>query len=352
MACPDCDLLNRFPGSGTHATILCARCGAVLFRHRPNSIEHSLALTLAALILFVLSNRFPFLSMQSAGLVQEIIQLSGIYALWGQGLHGLSILLLLTGILVPVVQMGGLFYILAPLHWGNRPARHGARVFRLVQEIAPWGMIEIFMVGILVALVKLGRMATIVPGEVAEENARFHLYADRDSIEEKQYTIRNYYALLVDESVRGLSIGAPVELDGIKLGEVVDLKLEFDLGQNKFFVPVIVAIEPERVRILRNNQPVRIDNADHAALLKYLVEQQGLRAQLQSGNLLTGQLMVNMVFVDDAPKLQATLSELQKTLVEVQQGGRKGFAAELLRYKGHEGTASNPGVDPGVGANP
>jgi len=164
VACPDCDLLNRFPGSQTRAIILCARCGAVLFRHRPNSIERSLALTLAALILFVLSNCFPFLSMKSAGLVQETILLSGIYALWGQGLHGLSILVLLTCVLVPVVEMGGLLYILAPLHWGNRPARHGARVFRLVQEIAPWGMIEIFMVGILVALVKLGHMATIVPG--------------------------------------------------------------------------------------------------------------------------------------------------------------------------------------------
>ena len=140
------------------------------------------------------------------------------------------------------------------------------------------------------------------PGEVAEEDARFFLYADHDAIQEKQYTIRNYYALLFDESVRGLSIGAPVELYGIKLGTVVDLNLEFDLEQNKFFVPVIVAVEPERVRVLKKEEAVRIEGADHAALLKSLVEQQGLRAQLQSGNLLTGQLMVNLVFVDDASK--------------------------------------------------
>ena len=164
VACPDCDLLNRFSEPPTHATILCARCGAVLSRHRPNSIERSLALSLSALIFFALSNCFPFLSMKTAGLVQETTLLSGIYALWDQGLHGLSILVLLTCVLVPVMQMGGLLYILAPLHWGKRPARHGARIFRLVQEVAPWGMMEIFMIGILVALVKLGHMATIVPG--------------------------------------------------------------------------------------------------------------------------------------------------------------------------------------------
>jgi len=158
------------------------------------------------------------------------------------------------------------------------------------------------IVSILAGGIAFGLPKDSPPGEVAEENTHFHLYPDRDSIEEKQYTIRNYYALLFDESVRGLSIGAPVELYGIKLGEVVDLKLEFDLEQNKFFVPVIVAIEPERVRVLKNNEPVRIDNTDHTALIKSLVEQEGLRAQLQSGNLLTGQLMVNMVFVDDAPK--------------------------------------------------
>nr|WP_321466096.1 paraquat-inducible protein A [uncultured Desulfobulbus sp.] len=164
VACPDCDLLNRLPGEPGRATCLCARCGAVLSRHRPNSIERSLALTLTALILFILSNSFPFLAMKSAGLVQETTLLSGIYALWGQKLYGLSLLVLLTCILVPAVQMCGLLYILLPLYWRTRPSAHGAQVFRLVQEVAPWGMMEVFMIGILVALVKLGNMATIVPG--------------------------------------------------------------------------------------------------------------------------------------------------------------------------------------------
>jgi paraquat-inducible protein A len=163
MACPDCDLLNRLPTQ--HGTALyCARCGSALYRPKPNSIERSLALTLTALILFTLSNSFPFLAMKSGGLVKETTLLTGIQELWKQDLQGLSCLVLLTCVLVPLAQMFGLLYILIPLRWGKRPAAYAANIFRLVQEVAPWGMMEVFMIGILVALVKLGHMATIVPG--------------------------------------------------------------------------------------------------------------------------------------------------------------------------------------------
>jgi len=162
-ACPDCDLLNSLP-ENPHATMLCGRCGAVLYRHHPNSIDRSLSLTLAALVLFLLSNSFPFLAMKSGGFIQETTLLTGIHELWKQELQGLAILVLLTCVLVPLAQMLGLLYILLPLKLGRRPALGAARVFRLVQEVAPWGMMEVFMVGILVALVKLGHMATIVPG--------------------------------------------------------------------------------------------------------------------------------------------------------------------------------------------
>jgi paraquat-inducible protein B len=141
-----------------------------------------------------------------------------------------------------------------------------------------------------------------LPGDEAKENAPFYLYADRNATQEKKYTLRNYYMLLFDESVRGLSIGAPVELYGIKLGEVVGLSLEFDLDKKKFQVPVIVAMEPERVSSTKKEEALKIAEKNPEMFMKALVEQQGLRAQLQSANLLTGQLMVNLVFVPDAPK--------------------------------------------------
>lgn len=166
-----------------------------------------------------------------------------------------------------------------------------------------------------------------VPGNEAEEEAHFDLYADHNTILEKKYTIRNYYALLFDASVRGLSVGAPVELYGIKMGEVVDLRLEFDLDRKKFFVPVIVALEPERLSGVKKEEALKIARLKPGVFLRELVEQQGLRAQLQSGNLLTGQLMVNLVFVPDAPKSALadwngfmTIPTISGSLARLQEG--------------------------------
>ena len=163
VACPDCDLLNRLDGPAA-ATLLCARCGAVLRRHRPDSIDRTLALVVAALLLFALANAFPFLAMQTGGLVQETTLLSGVHELWRQDLRLLAALVFCTCVLVPAAQLIGLGAILLPLRLGRRPPPGAARILRLVQAAAPWGMMEVFMLGILVALVKLGHMATIVPG--------------------------------------------------------------------------------------------------------------------------------------------------------------------------------------------
>ena len=163
VACPDCDLLNRLDGPAA-ATLLCARCGAVLRRHRPDSIDRTLALVVAALLLFALANAFPFLAMQTGGLVQETTLLSGVHELWRQDLRLLAALVFATCVLVPAAQLIGLGTILLPLRLGRRPPPGATRILRLVQAAAPWGMMEVFMLGILVALVKLGHMATIVPG--------------------------------------------------------------------------------------------------------------------------------------------------------------------------------------------
>ena len=166
MACPNCDLVNSFPEK-LQADVLCARCKAVLYRYRPNSIDRSLALTFATVILFLLSNSFSFLAMKSGGFIQKTTLLSGVHELWKQGSYLVSLLVLLTCFLVPLLQMAGLLYILVPLKWFRNPAPLAIHVLRILQEIAPWGMMEVFMIGILVALVKLGHMATIIPGTSA-----------------------------------------------------------------------------------------------------------------------------------------------------------------------------------------
>ena len=134
------------------------------------------------------------------------------------------------------------------------------------------------------------------PGKEAKDNEVFLLYPDRSSIQEKIYAVRHYWMLLFDQSVRGLSVGAPVELHGIQIGKVVSLDLEYDAAMKNFYVPVVIAIEPERIRVSNGKDTKLATDEKSDALLKWLVEERGLRAQLKTGNLLTGQLMVNLEF--------------------------------------------------------
>ena len=137
----------------------------------------------------------------------------------------------------------------------------------------------------------------------AEEGSPFELYANRDATEREVYTIKSYYQLYFDQSVRGLNIGAPVEFRGIQIGEVRDVKLEFDAKTGQFRVPVLVGIEPERIGNLGGADP-----AARRTALERLV-QLGLRAQLASGNLLTGQLLVELDMHPGSPPAQMVWSE-------------------------------------------
>lgn len=162
-ACHECDLVQSVPGLSRGETARCLRCGSLLFRHKPDSIDRTLAWTLAGVVLFLVSISFPFLGMKSGGIERHTALLTGINEIYGQGMVGLAFLVLLTCVLVPLLQMLGLLYVFVPLKV-NRRARFAVPVFRLFQHIQPWSMMEVFMLGILVSLVKLGKMATIVPG--------------------------------------------------------------------------------------------------------------------------------------------------------------------------------------------
>jgi paraquat-inducible protein A len=163
IACHDCDLIHRVKPLPAKGAAFCIRCGAVLYKNKPNSLERSLAFALAGLILFILANSFPFLGLKIGAQVRETTLITGIHQLYVQGMHAIATLVLLTTIVVPFTQMMCLFYILFPLKFGRLP-KNLPRVFRFFQKIQPWGMMEVFMLGILVSLVKLAGMAEIIPG--------------------------------------------------------------------------------------------------------------------------------------------------------------------------------------------
>jgi len=139
------------------------RCGAVLYHQKKDSLDRTLAFTIAGLILFVIANTYPFLAIKSEGLMQQTTLMTGVKELYAQRMEALALLVLFTSILAPAVHLVGMLYVLLPLKF-NRLPRMLPRVFRLVQGLQPWGMMEVFMLGILVSVVKLAKTATVVPG--------------------------------------------------------------------------------------------------------------------------------------------------------------------------------------------
>lgn len=162
LACPNCDLLAGVAGE-PGSTSLCPRCGAVLYRRKRNCIDRPLAFSFCGLVLFAIALTNPFLAMKSGGFVQETTLLTGIIELWKQHLYGLGALVLLTCVGIPLLQLVGLIYILVPMKMNQR-APWAVPIFRIIHHLQAWSMMEVFLIGILVALVKLAKMASIIPG--------------------------------------------------------------------------------------------------------------------------------------------------------------------------------------------
>lgn len=163
IGCPSCDLLHRRSPLPARGVAMCCRCGAMLYRHAEGCLDLTLALALSGIICFVIANIYPFLSFAYEGRIQETILLSGAIELYNQGQLIIAVLVLATGIVSPLVVLIGLIYILIPLKFGHR-APGTAPLFRLVRLAQPWAMTEVFFLGILVAMVKLIKMAEITPG--------------------------------------------------------------------------------------------------------------------------------------------------------------------------------------------
>ena len=163
IACHECDLVHDIPPMPARATACCVRCGSVLFRAKKNSIDRTLAWAFAGLVLYIVAVTYPFLGMKSGPIEQHTSLLSGVEQLFNQGIYSLATLVLLTCVLLPLIELLILLFVFIPLKFNLRN-KFSIPAFRLLGQIEPWSMMEIYMLGILVAIVKLAKMATIVPG--------------------------------------------------------------------------------------------------------------------------------------------------------------------------------------------
>jgi paraquat-inducible protein B len=146
----------------------------------------------------------------------------------------------------------------------------------------------------------------------AGEDQIFTLYDGRDAANAASYSYREYYLLYFHETVRGLSAGAPVEFHGIKIGEVISIRLVFDQDTLTFRIPVLIAIEPDRIEFSGE-----LAIAEYKVLEK-LVEK-GLRAQQRIGNLLTGQCYVSLSIVEGAAPQHIKYDDIYPVLPTVPQ---------------------------------
>ncbi len=163
IACHECDLVHALGAIPTGGAAHCVRCGATLYRPKADSLNRTLALTLTGLILYVVANTHPFLGFQIGEQIRETTLATGIYQLYQQEMNTIATLVLITVVIVPAVHLLCMLYILLPLNQNVVP-HHLAGVLRLVIFLKPWGMMEVFLLGILVSVVKLVKMATIIPG--------------------------------------------------------------------------------------------------------------------------------------------------------------------------------------------
>lgn len=163
IACHECDLLQRevpLPRSGVAR---CGRCGATLYRSQPESLELTLALTLGAIVLFVVANTFPIVGLKIQGQLIQTTLYHTARTLYDEDMKSVAALVFVTAIAMPALELFALTYLLLPLRLGRVPP-YFAAAFRMLQSVRPWGMVEVFMLGVLVSLVKLAHLASIVAG--------------------------------------------------------------------------------------------------------------------------------------------------------------------------------------------
>lgn len=163
IACHECDLLLReiplLPGG----IACCCCCGAPLYRNSPDSLDRTLALVLAAAVLFITANVYPILGIEIQGARNATNLFGAVQALWEQDMRSISLLVFITTILVPSIELSMMIYLLLPIRLHRIPAGIPL-ILRILQSVKPWGMVEVFMLGILVSLVKLADSSSIIPG--------------------------------------------------------------------------------------------------------------------------------------------------------------------------------------------
>jgi len=162
-ACHECDLLITIEAVDEGATAACPRCGHTLMKYTSDGLTRSLAFSIAALILLVFSNLFPFLSLEASGLEQVMTLPRSAYELYLDGYWTIAVLVMGPIMGIPALMLATVLALVIPL-LRNRSASWLIPAGRFLFFLSPWSMVEVFVIGVIVSLVKIGAMATVILG--------------------------------------------------------------------------------------------------------------------------------------------------------------------------------------------
>ncbi|MBU3059476.1 paraquat-inducible protein A [Pseudomonas indica] len=163
VACHECDLLMRKPKLIDGERAECPRCGYELFTHRHQVVRRSLALALAALLLYVPANFLPIMQLNLLGQRADDTVWSGVLALYNSGMQGIAVLVFLCSMGVPLLKLLCQLFVLLSIRW-DIGRSYGLLIYRIYHHLREWGMLEVYLMGILVAMVKLKDLADLSIG--------------------------------------------------------------------------------------------------------------------------------------------------------------------------------------------
>src|ERR1700675_1037978 len=163
VVCPACDLAHRASHTLVTERTRCVRCHALVQRRENRHIDAAIVLAATALVLFFLSNAYPLVEINYNGTTRSATLVNAAEGLYAQGHAALAWLVFITTVLGPLLQIGINLYLLIPLR-RKRQAPGQNALFRLLTQIRRWTIVEVFMLGSLVALVRLSGYAQVVTG--------------------------------------------------------------------------------------------------------------------------------------------------------------------------------------------
>ncbi|WP_104657811.1 paraquat-inducible protein A [Ralstonia insidiosa] len=165
IACHECDRVFRRPPLSDGLHVRCSRCANDLSgaHHARPTLDFTCAMAVAAVVTLVIAQCFPIIALKAQGMASQATLLDAVSALWAGQMHIVAAVVFFTTTLFPAMELIALLYVLLPLRAGAVPPgfRH---VIRFLQWLRPWGMIEVFMLGVLVTTVKMVSLARVIPG--------------------------------------------------------------------------------------------------------------------------------------------------------------------------------------------